>query len=191
MHGEITMNEEFLQEAELEMEEAQEAIKRELSQLRTGRATPALLDGITVEAYGAKTPLKQMANISIPEARLIVVQPWDKSVLPEIEKAILKSELGITPNSDGKIIRLPIPPLTEERRRELVKLSKKIGEEGKVRIRHLRRDSIESLKKAEKDGDVPGDDSKKLQEDIQKLTDKYVNSIDDILKEKENDIMNF
>jgi len=181
----------FLEEAELEMDDALESIGKELAQLRTGRATPALVDGIIVDAYGAKTPLKQMANISIPEARLIVIQPWDKSVLPEIEKAIQKSELGINPSSDGKLIRLSVPPLTEERRKDLVKVAKKIGEEGKVRIRHLRRDSIESLKSAVKKDGLPEDESKKLQDDVQKLTDKFTNKIDAVLKEKENDIMNF
>lgn len=187
----MTMMEEFLQEAELEMEEAVESTRRELSQLRTGRASPALLDGIMVEAYGAKTPIKQLANVSVPEARLIVIQPWDKSVIHEIEKAIQKSELGISPNSDGKIIRLPIPPLTEERRRDLVKIAKKIGEDGKIRIRHHRRDSIESLKKAEKEGSLPEDESKKLQEEVQKMTEKYTDLIDKILADKEHEIMNF
>ena len=185
------IDDDFLQESEMEMEEVIEWIRGQLSQLRTGRATPALLDSILVEAYGSKTPIKQMANISVPEARLMVIQPWDKSVLGEIEKAILKSDLGINPNSDGKIIRLSIPPLTEERRRELVKLSKKVGEDGKVKVRHCRRDSIESLKKAIKSGDLPEDKSKHLQDDVQKLTDKYTKNIDEILKDKENEIMNF
>ncbi|NPU96091.1 MAG: ribosome recycling factor [Candidatus Omnitrophica bacterium] len=185
------LKDEFLEEAELEMEEAVEAVRRELAQLRTGRATPALVDGLLVDAYGTKTPLKQLANISIPEARLIVIQPWDKTILPDIEKAIQKSELGISPNSDGKIIRLPIPPLTEDRRRDLVKIAKKIGEEGKVRIRMHRRESIESLKKAEKEGTVPEDVSKHLQDEIQSLTDKYTEKIDEIIKEKDHEIMNF
>lgn len=181
---------EFLQECEMEMEEALEGTRRELSQIRTGRATPALLDGIVVEAYGQKTPVRQLANISIPEARLIVIQPWDKSVIGEIEKAIQKSELGINPTSDGKLIRLNVPPLTEERRREFVKLAKKIGEEGKVRMRSLRRESIESLKKAQKEGSISEDDSRGLQDEVQKLTDTYTDKIDKILEEKERDIMN-
>lgn len=185
------MLEEFFEEAQLEMEDAVDSIRKELAQLRTGRATPALVDGILVEAYGTKTPIKQMANISIPEARLIVIQPWDKNVLPDIEKAIQKSELGINPSSDGKLIRLSIPPLTEERRRDLVKMAKKVGEEGKVRIRHLRRDSLESLKEAEKKGEIPEDESKKMQDEVQKLTDKFTTKIDDILKDKEHEIMNF
>ncbi len=182
---------EFLQECELEMEEAVNYIRRELAQLRTGRATPALVDGIEVEAYGTKTPLKQLANISVPEARLIVIQPWDKSVIGEIEKAIQKADLGINPNSDGKIIRLNIPPLTEERRRDLVKYAKKLGEDGKISIRQRRRESIESLKKAEKDGEIPEDESKKLQDEVQNLTDKYSQMLDELLEEKEKDILNF
>lgn len=182
---------EFLEECELEMDDAVDSTRRELSQLRTGRASPALLDGIIVEAYGTKTPLRQLANVSVPEARLMVIQPWDKSIIADIERAILKSELGIPPNSDGKLIRLSIPPLTEERRRELVKISRKIGEEGKVKIRHLRRDSNESLKKAEKEGEISEDDSRNVQEEVQKRTDKYIEVIDGILKEKEQEIMNF
>ncbi|MBI1387491.1 MAG: ribosome recycling factor [bacterium] len=185
------MNNEFIEECTLEMEEAVDWTKRELAHLRTGRATPALLDGVTVEAYGAKTPLKQMANISVPEARLIVIQPWDKSLMGDIEKAILKADIGITPNNDGKLIRLPIPPLNEERRRELVKMAKKFGEDGKIRIRNHRRESIESLKKAAKEGTIPEDDAKKMEDEVQKLTDKYVSSIDSILKDKEDEIMNF
>lgn len=185
------MSNDFLEEAELEMEQSLESTQRELSQVRTGRATPALLDSITVEAYGVMTPLRQLANISVPEARLMVVQPFDKSILSEIEKAIQKSELGVNPNNDGKLIRLNFPPLTEERRKEIVKLAKKIGEEGKVSIRHHRRDSIESLKKAQKEGTISEDESKTMQDDVQKLTDKYSNKLDEILKEKESEIMNF
>lgn len=182
---------EFLQECELEMQETLESLRKDLSQLRTGRATPALLDGVFVEAYGARTPLKQVANISVPEARMIVVQPWDKSLIGEIEKAIQKSDIGITPNNDGKLIRLAVPALTEERRRDLVKHSKKIGEESKVRLRHTRRESIESLKKTEKEGAIPEDESRHLQDEVQKITDKYTKNIDEVLTEKENEIMNF
>lgn len=182
---------EFLQECELEMEEVIDSIRRELSQVRTGRASPALLDGILVEAYGTKTPLRQLANVSIPEARLIVIQPWDKSIIGEMEKAIQKSELGINPTNDGKLIRLNVPPLTEERRRELVKLTKKIGEEGKIRLRSRRRESVESLKQAQKDGALAEDESHTLQEEVQKLTDQYVEMIDKVLEEKEHEIMHF
>lgn len=185
------MSNDFLEEAELEMEQALESTQRELSQVRTGRATPALLDSIMVDAYGTMTPLRQLANVSVPEARLMVIQPWDKSVLSEIEKAIQKSELGVNPSNDGKLIRLNFPPLTEERRKDIVKLAKKIGEEGKVRIRMNRRDSIESLKKAQKEGTISEDESKSMQDDVQKLTDKFTNRIDEVLKEKENEIMNF
>ena len=144
-----------------------------------------------MEAYGARTPLKQMANISIPEARLIVIQPWDKSVIGDIEKAIQKSDLGITPNSDGKLIRLNIPQLTEERRKDLAKLAKKLGEECKIRVRQSRRDANESLKKSQKDGEIPEDECKSLVDDVQKQTDKYTDSIDQIVKDKEHEIMNF
>jgi len=182
---------EFIQEADMEMQEVIESTQKELNQLRTGRASPALLDGVMVDAYGTKTPLKQVANVSVPEARLIVVQPWDKSILGDVEKAILAADIGITPNNDGKMIRLNIPPMTEERRKDVVKTAKKIGEDGKVRIRHLRRDSIDSLKKAEKEGSLSEDESKHLQEEVQKLTDKHTHTIDEILKDKEHEIMNF
>ncbi len=185
------MSNQFLNDAETEMQQSLEATQRELSQIRTGRATPALLDGIMVDAYGTPTPLRQLANVSVPEARLMVVQPWDKSLMGEIEKAIQKSELGVNPNNDGKLIRLNFPPLTEDRRKEIVKMTKKIGEDGKVSIRHHRRDSIESLKKAQKEGTFSEDESKALQDEVQKITDKYSNKIDDLLKEKENEIMNF
>ncbi|MBD3266939.1 ribosome recycling factor [bacterium] len=185
------MTNEFLEECKLEMEDAVDHLRKELSQLRTGRATPALLDSIHVEAYGTKTPLKQLANISIPEARLIVIQPWDKSVIGEIEKAIQKSELGLTPNSDGKLIRLNVPPLTEERRKELAKYAKKLGEDCKIRVRQVRRESNESLKKNQKDGEIPEDEAKTLLDDVQKITDDYVETIDNVVKEKENEIMNF
>ncbi|MDP8243756.1 MAG: ribosome recycling factor [Candidatus Hinthialibacter antarcticus] len=185
------MDNEFLEECQLEFEDAVDWTRRELSHLRTGRATPALLDSVMVEAYGTKTPLKQMANISVPEARMLVVQPWDKSQIGEIEKAILQADVGITPNNDGKIIRLPIPALTEERRRDLVKVSKKFGEEGKIRIRHKRRESVESLKKSQKDGLIPEDDAKKMEDDVQKLTEQYTKKVDDVLDAKEKEIMEF
>ncbi|MDX9753433.1 MAG: ribosome recycling factor [bacterium] len=185
------MTNEFLEESQMEMDETVEGLRKELSQLRTGRATPALLDGIFVEAYGAKSPIKQVANISIPEARLIVIQPWDKSVIGEIEKAILKSELGITPNNDGKLIRLNIPPLTEQRRKDLVKLAKKLGEECKIKVRQIRRECNDSLKKSQKEGEIPEDECKNLVEEVQKLTDKTTDAIDTIIKDKETEIMNF
>ena len=185
------MMNEILEQMQLEMEDAIESFRKELGQLRTGRATPALLDGIYVEAYGARTPLKQLANISIPEARLIVIQPWDKSVIGDIEKAIQKSDLGITPNSDGKLIRLNIPQLTEERRKDLAKLAKKLGEECKIRVRQSRRDANEALKKSQKDGEIPEDECKTLVEDVQKKTDKCTDNIDQIVKDKEHEIMSF
>lgn len=181
----------FIEQCQMEMEDAIDSFRKELSQLRTGRATPALLDGIYVEAYGSKTPLKQMANISVPEARLLVIQPWDKSVIGDIEKAIQKSELGLTPNNDGKLIRLNLPPLTEERRRDLAKIAKKLGEECKIRVRQVRRESNESLKKSQKDGEIPEDEAKNLLDEVQKLTDKNAEDIDKIVKDKEHEIMNF
>lgn len=184
------MNTEFLDECKLEMDSVIEHTQRELALLRTGRATPAILDPVQVDAYGTPTPLRQLANISVPEARLIVIQPWDKSMLGEIEKAIQKADIGITPNNDGKLIRLPIPPLTEERRRELVKIAKKTGEEGKVSLRTYRRESMESLKKAIKDGTLPEDEAKQLEAEVQKLTDDYGKKIDSILEDKEKEIMN-
>ncbi len=185
------MSSELIEELELEMEDALDNTRRELLQLRTGRASPALLDGVLVEAYGTKTPVRQLANISVPEARLLVIQPWDKNTIDDIVRAIQTSDLNLTPNSDGKLIRLNIPPLTEERRKDLVKLAKKIGEEGKIRLRQIRRETNESLKKAEKDGEIPEDQAKNLLDDVQKTTDKYTDKIDEILKEKESDIMNF
>ncbi|RJP25591.1 MAG: ribosome recycling factor [Candidatus Omnitrophota bacterium] len=185
------MSHELIEELELEMDDTVDNTRRELAQLRTGRASPALLDAIQVEAYGTKTPVRQLANVSVPEARLIVIQPWDKSVIDDIVRAIQTSELGLTPNNDGKLIRLNVPPLTEERRRDLVKVAKKIGEEGKVRLRQIRRETNESLKKAEKSGEVPEDIAKTLLDEVQKTTDKYTEKIDSILKDKEDEIMNF
>jgi len=171
------------------MHKTVEATRSELATLRTGKASPALLDVVKVDYYGSSVPLKQVANVTAPEARLLVIQPWDKNLLHEIEKAILKSELGITPTNDGQVIRLPIPPLTEERRKDLVKLAHKIAENGRVAVRNIRRDAIEKLKKAEKDHQIPEDDSKRAQEKVQQTTDKYIKQIDEILHKKEQEIM--
>jgi ribosome recycling factor len=171
------------------MELAAESIRGELAKLRTGKATPTLLDGISVDYYGGKMQLKQVANVSAPEPRLLVIQPWEKSLLGEIEKAIQKSDLGLNPTNDGIVVRIPIPQLTEERRQSLVKLSKKIGEEGKIAIRNIRRDANEKLKKAEKDHKISEDESRKGQDQIQKTTDDYIQKIDDILVHKEKEIM--
>ncbi|MCI0495796.1 ribosome recycling factor [candidate division KSB1 bacterium] len=171
------------------MNKAIENLRYELNKIRTGKASPAILDGIKVNYYGSVVPLKQAASISVPEIRLITVQPWDKSLMNEIEKAILKSDVGLTPINDGHIIRLPIPALTEERRKDLVKQTRRQGEEIRVSIRNARRDANESLKKGEKDGTISEDDSFRSQEKIQELTNKFIEKVDEILKAKENEIM--
>jgi len=171
------------------MNKAIENLRYELNKIRTGKASPAILDGIKVNYYGSVVPLKQAASISVPEIRLITVQPWDKSLMNEIEKAILKSDVGLTPINDGHIIRLPIPALTEERRKDLVKQTRRQGEEIKVSIRNARRDANESLKKGEKDGTISEDESFRSQEKIQELTNKFIEKVDEILKGKENEIM--
>ena len=167
------------------------ALENELKRIRTGRASLSLLDAIRVDYYGTLTPLNQMATLAVPESRLITIQPWDASVLKDIEKAVLKSDLGLTPSNDGKIIRLAIPPLTEERRKELVKVVHKMCEEHKVGTRNIRRDSNDLLKSLKKDGDISEDDAFKAQEDVQKITDNFIQKIDDIYKEKEKEILEF
>jgi ribosome recycling factor len=176
-------------QTEAKMRKAIESFRSELNKVRTGKASSALLDGIKVNYYGSIVPLIQAASIAVPEARLITIQPWDKSMINEIEKTILTSSLGLTPINDGHIIRLPIPPLTEERRLELVKQTKRIGEEIKVSIRNSRREANESLKKAEKEHDISEDDSHRGQNKVQELTDEYIKKVDDILKIKEKEIM--
>jgi len=167
------------------------ALKSEFKKIRTGRASLALLDGIRVDYYGTSTPLNQMATLAVPESRLITIQPWDNSVIKEIEKAILKSDLGLTPSSDGKIIRIAIPPLTEERRKELVKIANKMSEEYKVAVRNIRRDSNELVKILKKDGDISEDEAFKAQEQVQKITDEHIKRIDDVYQEKEKEILEF
>ncbi len=176
-------------EAEEKMEKSIQSIRVEFQSIRTGRANPALLNRIHVEYYGAATPLQQLASISVPEPRMLVIQPFDKSALQEIDKAIQKSDLGIAPNNDGKVIRLNIPPLTEERRRDFVKLAKKIAEEGKVAVRNVRRDANDQIKKLEKDKHLPQDQSKDHQEQLQKLTDRFIELLDKVALEKEAEIM--
>lgn len=171
------------------MDKAIAALTRELASIRAGRANASLLDRITVDYYGAPTPLNQMAGISTPEPRLLVIQPYDKSILGDIEKAIMKSDIGITPSNDGSIIRLAVPALTEERRKELVKLVKKEGEDSKVAIRNIRRDGNDELKKLEKAGDITEDELRRESDEIQKLTDSFIEKIDGIAKDKENEIM--
>ena len=178
-------------EAHKKMEKALESMARELSSIRTGRASLSLLDGINVDYYGAKSPINQVAGISIPEARLMVIQPWDKSMIGDIEKALLKADLGLNVSNDGNVIRITIPELTEERRRELVKLAKKVSEEGKIAIRNIRREANNDLKKLEKSGDLPEDDSRREQSKVQDLTDEHVSKIDDMVEAKEKEIMEF
>ena len=183
------MADDIYEMTQMGMDDAIDALKRQLSGLRTGRASTHLLDGIQVTYYDALTPLNQMATISIPEPRLIAIQPWDKSMIASIEKAIFASDLGLTPTSDGNVIRLPIPPLTEERRRELVKVAHREAEEIRVEIRRHRRDANEAYKNMEKDKEVTQDELHGKMEAIQKLTDGYIHKVDEILKEKEEDIM--
>ncbi len=171
------------------MSKAIQAYTRELASIRAGRASASLLDRIQVDYYGAPTPVNQLAGISVPEARLLVIQPYDKSILGEIEKAILKSDLGLNPSNDGSIIRIAIPQLTEERRKELAKLVKKEAEEAKVAVRNVRRDGNEDLKKLEKNGEITEDDLRGYSDDIQKLTDEHISKIDQIAKDKEKEIM--
>ena len=183
------MLEELYQDARQHMEKSVEALKRELGHLRTGKASPALLDHVMVEAYGTRMPLNQLATLGAPEPRLLTVQPFDATQIGTIEKAIQASDLGITPNNDGTLIRLPIPALNEERRREYVKLAKKHGEEAKVGIRNARRDANDKIKKAESGGEVAKDDAHKGMERVQKLTDEHVAEVDKVLEAKEKDIM--
>jgi ribosome recycling factor len=183
------MNEAIFAQLQKEMDGSLGALRKELSKLRTGRASTALLEHIVVEYYGATTPLNQLATLSAPEPRLLIIQPFDRSAMGEIEKAILKSDLGLTPNNDGKIIRIPIPQLTEERRKDLVKHVKRIAEEYRVSVRQHRRDAIERLKEAEKKKEITADDSKHGQERVQKVTDDYIGRIEKIVKAKEEEVM--
>ena len=178
-----------MKNAETKMEKTISALKSDLSAIRAGRANPAILDRVTVEYYGVPTPIQQVGTIAVPEARTITIQPWDMSILSDIEKAILKSDVGITPNNDGKVIRLNFPPLTEERRKELVKGISKRGEECKVALRNVRRDALEGFKKQKQDGEITEDDLKDLETKIQKLTDKFVGLVDSIIADKEKEIM--
>jgi ribosome recycling factor len=171
------------------VEKAHQALGRDLAKLRTGRANLAILDGIRADYYGQPTPLNQMASISVPEPRLIVIRPWDKAALQAAEKAILTSDIGLTPNSDGEFIRLPIPPLTEERRKELVKVARKHAEECKIAIRHARRDANEMLETFKDDGDIPEDDAIRGKKHVQELTDEAIKKVDEIVARKEEDIM--
>jgi len=165
------------------------ALEDEFKTIRTGRASAALFDQVRVDAYGTATPLSQVATVSVPEARLVVIQPWDKGLLGEIERAIQKSELSVNPNNDGKVIRISIPPLTEDRRKEFVKVAKNMAEQSRVSVRNIRREANDTLKKKQKSSDITEDDEKKGVDEIQKLTDKYIKDINLILEDKEKEIM--
>lgn len=183
------MYKEVIKQSEERMKKAIENLKREFAGLKAGRATPALLDKVQVEYYGTPTPVNQLANITAPEPRLLVIQPWDKKAIKDIERAILQSDLNLTPTNDGVVIRISIPALTQERRLELVKLVKKRAEEERVAIRNIRRDANDHLKKMEKDHQITEDEHRKAQDEIQKLTDKYIKEVDQILANKEKEIM--
>lgn len=182
---------EVIRKAEQDMKRATEATVRDFNSVRTGRASVALLDGIVVDYHGTPTPLKAVANLATPERRLITIQPWDASLIPAVEKAILKSDLGIMPSNDGKVVRLAVPTLTEERRKDLVKVVRKLAEEGRVVIRNVRRDANEALKKLEKTKQLSEDGVRKGTDQIQDLTNRMIKSLDELLAKKEKEIMEF
>ncbi|MGB3478986.1 MAG: ribosome recycling factor [bacterium] len=182
------MTEKIKENARTKMDKSVSLLAQELAKLRTGRASPALLDGVKVDYYGSALPLNQVATVSIPEARLIIIQPWDKTNLGEIEKAIHKSAIGLTPINDGNVIRLPIPPLTTERREELIKLTQKLGEDTKVAIRNVRREANTEIKKEEKNKNISEDTSFQAQEEVQKITNEFTIKVDEILRKKEKEI---
>jgi ribosome recycling factor len=183
------MDQKQVKEAEDRMKKAVDTIRHEVATIRTSKATTSLLDGIKVEYYGSPVPLQQVASVSAPEARLLVIQPWERAVLPEIVKAIQKSDLGLNPVDDGAVVRLSLPALTEERRKDLVKVLGKIVEDGRVRVRTIRRESNEELKKLDRDHKISEDDSKKTQAEIQKLTDRYIALLDDLFHKKQAEVM--
>jgi len=185
------MREEILAELRQKMAKTVEAIGRDFKKIRTGRASTALLDGIKVDCYDTQMPLEQVASLSAPEPRLLAIQPWDQSIIGEIEKGILKSELGLTPMNDGKLIRISIPPLTEERRKELAKLARKMAEESKITVRNHRRDANEMFKQLKNEKDISEDDFFKAQDEVQKITDEFIEKIDTVTKEKEKEILEF
>ena len=177
------------QETKEKMGKTIEALKKEMQRVRTGRASATMLDAVKVDYYGALTPLNQMASVSVPESRLITIQPWDATALKAIEKGILKANIGLTPSNDGKLIRISVPPLTEDRRKEIVKIVHKTCEDHKVALRNIRRDSNELFKELKKDGDISEDDQFKAQDQVQKVTDEHVSAIDAICKDKEKEIL--
>jgi ribosome recycling factor len=185
------MKDEILSEMRQKMNKTAEALERDFRRIRTGRASTALLEGIKVDCYDTQMPLEQVASIAVPESRLISIQPWDLSIIGDIEKAILKSELGLTPANDGKIIRISIPPLTEERRKELARLAKKMAEENRISIRNLRREANEMFKELKTEKEISEDEFFKSQDDVQKITDEFIKKIDEITSRKEKEIIEF
>jgi ribosome recycling factor len=185
------MTKKIIEETNGKMDKAINVFNRDLSRVRTGRASTALLEGINVDYYGTSMPLNQVASIAVPESRLLTIQPWDSKILGDIEKAILKSDLGLTPNNDGKIIRVNVPPLTEERRKELVKLVKKMAEDCKIAIRNVRREAIDFLKNQKKAKEISEDDLFKFQDEVQKLTDDHIKKVESITVDKEKEILEF
>jgi ribosome recycling factor len=177
------------QEARSQMEKALEALRREFAGVRTGKASPALLDTVRVDAYGTPMPLNQVATVSAPEPRLLVVQAWDRNMMGPVEKAIRDSDLGLNPSNDGKVIRVPIPALTEERRKEYVRLLHKMAEEGRVAVRHARKEANDDIKAKQKSGELSEDDARRQQDEVQKLTDTYIGKVEEILKHKEAEVM--
>jgi len=178
-----------IKKVDKQMEETLEAVRREFAAIRTGKATPALLDTVRVEAYGSNLPLNQVATVSTPEPSLLVVQPFDKSLIPEVEKGIMQADLGLNPANDGAVIRVPVPSLNEERRREMVRLLSKNAEEGRVSIRHARREGNDEVKERVKEGELSDDEGRRAMDEIQKLTDRYIGKIDSMMESKEKEIM--
>lgn len=185
----MAVTDDVLKDLRKEMEATTQALRRELGRVRTGRATPALLEGLTIDYYGARSPLNQVAGLSAPEPRLLVIQPYDKSILGQIERAILQSDLGLVPVNDGKILRVPIPELTEERRREIVRHVRKIGEEFRVSVRNHRRDAIDMIKGLEKEKEITEDEQRRCHDKIEEITREFIEQVDQILKKKEDEIM--
>ena len=183
------MSEQVIKETRSKMTQAVQAFSKQLATVRAGRANPSLLDNVMVDYYGASTPLNQLATISVPEARLLLITPFDKSSISDIEKGIQKADLGLSPSSDGNVVRINIPPLTEERRKDLVKVVGKYAEEAKVQVRNIRRDSNDQLKKSEKKGDLTVDDLRAYQDEVQKETDKHIGQVDSLVSQKEKEIM--
>ncbi len=178
-----------IQAARQRMDRALEAMRREFGSIRTGKATPAVLDSVRVEAYGSQVPLNQVATVSIPEPRMIIIQPWDQGMVGPIERGIQMADLGLNPSNDGKVVRLPIPPLTQERRKEFVRVLHKMAEEGRVAVRQARKDANEAIKQRQKDGDLSEDEARRGQDEVQKLTDQYVEKIEELLRHKEAEIL--